>query len=503
MPFLVRDQIALNLAIPKEKVRVIGTPLGGGFGGKCDITIEILLALGALRTGRPVKMTLTRPESLRMSSKRHAFDMHFKIGATQEGRFTALQAHLVSDAGAYAGLSAAIMEQAIIFAGGPYVWPNVEVEGYAVYTNNVVGGAFRGFGINQVAFALESCLDELARRLALDPFELRLRNALEVGSVTITGERLKASVAIKETLRQAQAALKKTAPIVTNRRLGIGVAAGYKNVGSGRGNVNFAGAVVELQENGTLLVRASAVDLGQGVRTVLSQIAAEVTGIDYDRIEIITGDTALIPPGAGALGQRQTFVAGNAVLRASQEFRGAVVGYVARQYGLPAEGLIIQGDRIVHKDRGTLLTLGELARLALSEGDALRGAYEYHAPPTYPIIGDTEATQPVLRDGRSLLAHDTISSRFARPGTPVEVEEMMLEFDPEEYRNYFAYDYTTQVALVDVDEQTGETRLLRLISAHDAGRVLNAQKVKGQLESSAVMGMGYALSEEFVMRGGV
>lgn len=507
MPFASRDQIASNLNLPKEKVRVIGTPLGGGFGGKCDVTIEIILALGALVTGQPVKISLSRQESLRISVKRHAFYTHYKIGAKKDGQFTALEARLVSDAGAYAGLSAGVLEQAMIFSGGPYHWPNVSIEGYTVYTNNIPGGAFRGFGINQVHFALESMLDMLARQLNLDPFDLRLKNALEVGSYTVTGERLKASVAIKETLTQARKALQAITPTKVGKRIGVGVAAGYKNVGSGRGNVNFAGAKLSLKADGRALLAASAVDMGQGVSTVLSQIVAAETGIDYSLIDVITGDTATVPRGAGAIGQRQTYVCGNAVLAASRRFNKALLSYVSQHLDLKEDDLAIQGQRVAQKGTGkAVIDLNLLARLAISEGEELAGEYEYFAPQTFPLRGDKEASFPVFKDGRAALMFDSVAASRYDPSSGArltEGEQILTEFDPDVYRNYFAYDYTTQVAIVEVDQESGQCRLLHLISVHDAGKVINFQKIKGQLEGSGVMGMGYALSEKFIMKNGI
>ncbi|MBI4322412.1 MAG: molybdopterin-dependent oxidoreductase [Chloroflexi bacterium] len=480
MPFNARAAIARNLALPEEKVRLISTPLGGGFGGKIDITLEVLLALGALRTGRPVKMTLTRAESLRTSGKRHPYSMDYKIGARKDGRLMALQARVVEDAGGYAGLSAAILEQALVFAGGPYRWASVLVEGYAANTNNPSGTAFRGFGINQVNFALESTLDELARKLGMDPIELRLKNALRNGNLTITGEKLKRGVAIGAVLREARKALAEMRPIRSDKRIGIGVAAGHKNIASGRGEVNTGGAIVELLENGELLVRSSAVDMGQGTRTVLGQIAAAATGVAYDRIGIITGDTGLVPPGSGAVAQRQTVVHGNAVLRAASKFREALQTYVAQQCGIAAERVGIAGDYVVDTGAGgrVLLSLDELARLTASEGEVLRAEARYDGPRTYPIKGDEESVYVKFR-----------GATFDAP--------------KDDYRNYIDYNYQAQVAVVEVDEATGEVRLRRIISSHEVGRALNRQKIKGQLEGAAVMGMGYALSEEFVVVNGL
>ena len=199
-PFELRVQLSRIFNLPEEKVHVICTPGGGAFGSKIDATVEPLLALAAYCTGRPVKMTLNREESFFRSTKRHPYYMDYRVGLTKDGQIVAVDCELLSDAGAYTDLSPRVIDQACIFACGPYEIPNIRIEGWAVYTNNVKGSAFRGFGINQVAFAIESLLDEAARRLNLDPFELRLGNCLHAGSKTASGEILRYSVAIEETL---------------------------------------------------------------------------------------------------------------------------------------------------------------------------------------------------------------------------------------------------------------------------------------------------------------
>lgn len=475
LPFTSREQVARCLGLPAEKVRMIGMPVGGSFGSKTEPVIEIFLALGALKTGQPVKLTLSRGESFRMSLKRHPYRMEYKVGATKEGKFTALWANLVADAGPYSGLSAPILDQAMIFAGGPYVWPNAHVEGYAVRTNNVLGGPCRGFGIPQVAFALESLLDDLARGLGMDPLELRLKNALEIGSVTLGGEKLRAAVTIKETLRQTQSALRELdLPLPEGPwKVGVGVAAGMKNIGTGKGGLDIAGSVLRLQEDGRVRLFISALDMGQGTRTVLSQMAAETIGCNYRSINIVTGDTAVTPLGAGALGSRQTFLAGNAIAGGGKLFRETVLAFASREMGVNPATLKIEGENVVDVKEGKgIISLEELAALALRRGQHLEAKYDYRAPKTYPLTSQMS-----------------------------EEDKQTVNWD--EYRNYISYSYVAQAAIVKVNLETGEVRLVRLISAHDVGRLLNPLKVKGQLEGSAVMGMGFALSEQFMMEKGV
>jgi len=384
MPFENRGQIAASLGVPEDRVRVVSTPMGGGFGGKIDITTQIWVALGAVRTGRPCKISLTRPESLRLSTKRHAYSMHYRVGAKRDGTLTAVEASFVSDAGPYAGVSPLVIDQACIFSCGPYVVPNARIEGWAVYTNNANGGAFRGFGINQAAFALESCLDMLAEKLEMDPFELRLVNALEVGKATISGEILQASAPMKEVLRAAKAALENMPPVRSSKKIGIGVAAGFKNVGVGKGTLDNSGAIIELTVEGDLILRVSTVDMGQGNRTTMAQIAAETIGVGYDRIKVITGDTDLVHKATGGSGERQTFCGGNAVLGAAQQFRQELLTYVAKQYNASPARLTVRDDLVVDGERA-LVSLGDLGRFTAGEGEAIKADFYYLAPRTYPF----------------------------------------------------------------------------------------------------------------------
>jgi CO/xanthine dehydrogenase Mo-binding subunit/aerobic-type carbon monoxide dehydrogenase small subunit (CoxS/CutS family) len=481
-PFLMRGQIAQCLNLPEEKVRIRGLPVGGAFGGKLDITIQILLGLGALVTKRPFKMTLTRAESFRMSTKKHPFKMHYKTGATRDGRFVALEAKLVCDAGAYEGWSPDVLEQAMVFAGGPYVWPNVHVDGTCVYTNNVLGGAFRGFGMNQVHFAVESQIDTMARKLGMEPLDLRLRNALEEGKETFSGEIVRSCVAIKEALLEAQKRIRTLGdlrkPSGATKKIGVGIAGAYKNIGGGRGLANFGGAVLRLRESGDVELRASVCDMGQGAASVLAQIASAITGIPVGRFSVVVADSDLIPAGAMAIGQRQTMIAGNATLGAAKRFKNLILETASRGTGLPLEDLAIRGANIVNRKEEPVLSLGQLCRF--TDGMVIEAKHEWVAPQTYPLKDDPNPTFPVMKDGK-----------------------IVTEYDPEDYRNYFAYNYACQVAVVEVDTATGAVEVKKVLAFHDVGKALNPMKIKGQLEGSILMGIGYALSEEFVMKDGV
>jgi len=464
-PFELRKQLAAVLNLPEEGVRVIATPAGGAFGSKLDNTVEALLALGAYHLRQPVKITLTREESMRVSTKRHPYQMDYRVGVDARGRLCAVEASLISDAGPYTALSPRVIDQACIFSCGPYRVPNLRVEGWAVFTNNANSSAFRGFGINQTAVAIESLLDEAARRLGLDPLEIRARNALEPGDRTISGEILKSSVTTRATIEAAREALQKELPAIeaaraTGRKIGVGVASGFKNVGAGKGKVDDAGAIFSLQPGGRILLRASAVDMGQGIRTALLQVAAEVLGIDEGGFDLITGDTALTIRHGGAVGERQVLISGKAVELAALEFRSSLLEKAANLTGLPAEKLALRTGGVFGPGGALVASLADLAA-----GEPLEVSYYYVSPKTY-ALADKEARNTV---------------------------------PPEEYRNYPAYAYTTQVAVVEVDESSGRVKVLKIIAVHDCGRAINPQKVEGQIEGSCSMGAGYALSEAYLL----
>jgi CO/xanthine dehydrogenase Mo-binding subunit len=448
---------------------VVATPLGGAFGGKLDNSVEALVAIAAHRLRRPVKITLTREESLRLSTKRHAYSMDYRVGVDAAGRIVAVDAKLLSDAGPYTTLSPRVIDQACIFSCGPYRVPNLRVEGWAMFTNNANGGAFRGFGINQAAIAIESLLDECAAKLGLDKFELRWQNALTVGDRTISGQILSTSVGAKATLEAARDALHKEMPTIeamraSGRRIGVGMASAFKNVGAGKGKIDDAGAIFCLQPDGRVLLRASAVDMGQGIRTALVQIASEALNIKENCIDIITGDTAVTIRHGGAVGERQILIAGKAVELAANRFKAELLARAAAATSVPVDELALE-DSDIQRQGSKFLTLAQLAALS----GAVEVSYYYVAPKTY-ALADKEAQRTV---------------------------------PPDEYRNYPSYAYSTQVAIVEVDVTTGRVKVLKIIAAHDCGRAINPLKVEGQIEGSCLQGQGYALSESYPLQNGM
>ncbi len=472
-PFELRAQLGEIFNLPESQVHVICTPGGGAFGSKIDATVEPLLALAAFVTGRPVKMTLTREESLVRSTKRHPYYMDYRVGLSRAGQIVAVDCKLLSDAGAYTDLSPRVIDQACIFACGPYEIPNLRIEGWAVYTNNVKGSAFRGFGINQVAFSIESLLDEAARKLGLDPFALRLRNALRAGSKTASGEILRHSVAIEETLVAAREALQREIPrlreqVTPGWKFGVGVASGFKNVGAGKGKVDDAGATFTLLPGGKVQLRVSAVDFGQGIRTTMAQIARGVLPLGSGTLEVISGDTVLTHKHGGAVAERQTLISGAAVQKAAEAFKDELLSRAAEVLSVPVDEVMLIPDGVCATRSENSLTLAELEAELSQRGQQAQRSYVHVAAKTF-ALADVEGRKSV---------------------------------PPEEYRNYPAYAYITQACAVQVNPATGQVKLLKVFAAHDVGRAINPQKIEGQVEGSCLMAQGYALSEDYPMVNG-
>jgi xanthine dehydrogenase molybdenum-binding subunit len=327
IPYQDRDQTAAALGIDAESVRVVATLTGGGFGGKEDITGQIHAALLAEKTQRPVKMLYSRQESLLVHPKRHATVIRIRTGATTAGKLTAVEATLYGDGGAYASLSEKVLTRATTHAAGPYDVPNVKVDCFAMYTNNAPSGAFRGFGVTQSCFAVESNMDRLAEELGLDAVEFRRLNALDVGSVTSTGQVMRESVGLNECIDKVERDMHSDDFRWTweegGRRFAWGVAVGYKNTGLGGGAPDKASAEVEVwldpNKGTTAEVRTSSAEMGQGLPAVLAACVAEELDIPSSAVNVLLGDTDYCPDGGPTTASRQTFVSGNAARLAARE----------------------------------------------------------------------------------------------------------------------------------------------------------------------------------------
>jgi len=447
-----QKEIAHALGIPAGQVRVIYPAIGGAFGGREDISVQITLALAVWRLAqlgirRPVKTIWSHEESIIGHGKRHAMKLWARWGAKRDGRLTAAQVKVIADGGAYMYTSNKVLGNTTLTCTGPYEIPHVAVDTYAVYTNNVPGAAFRGFGGPQGHFAAESQMDKLAEALGIDPVEIRLKNILTDESLLTVGTPIPGGVGLTETIIAAAKAagwtqdtaghwhkparagigsqgsgIRNQYPIPNTRystHHGIGFACGFKNVGFSFGYQENSYARVELRGSAEIqeaVVYFAGADCGQGNHTIVAQVAAEVAGIPFGRVRVIASDTATMGDAGSASASRLTYMAGNAV-------RGATEKALAAWQ---------------NEDRPAV------------------GEYVYLAPKTTPLDHETGQGLP-----------------------------------------NFAYGYVAQAAVVAVDTETGQVKIERFISADDVGQAINPQQVTGQIEGGAVQALGYTLLEEF------
>ncbi|MCC7207393.1 MAG: xanthine dehydrogenase family protein, partial [Anaerolineae bacterium] len=419
-------QVAHALGLPEEQVRIIYPAIGGAFGGREDMSVQIILGLAAWKLGRPVKIIWSREESILGHHKRHPMTIRMKWGASRDGKLVAAEGVVVGDAGGYAYTSTKVLGNTNLMATGPYVIPNITLDTYSVYTNNIPTGAFRGFGGPQGLFAAEGQMDRLAEALGMDPVELRLKNVLGEGDLLSVGTPLPPGVSIGAVVEACaresgyweqipDGGWKRKAPPQPSgphRRRGVGFACGFKNVGFSFGAPEKSWATVELHGNTEIervVVRHAGAEVGQGTHTVMQQMAAEAAGVPFEKVQVISHDTAHTKDSGSASASRMTFMAGNAI-------RGAA----------------------------------ELALKAwANEERPAVGAFLYRPPATTPYDPETGRAEP-----------------------------------------NFAYGYVAQAAEIEIDLETGQIDLVRLVSANDVGRAVNPELVKGQIEGAVVQGQG-------------
>jgi len=465
IPYQDRAQVARVLGWEESRIRIVGQLMGGGFGGKEDVMGQIHTAMLANATGKPVKMLFDRQESLLVHPKRHATQIRVKIGATKDGRLVAAETELYGDTGAYASLGEKVMTRATTHSAGPYDIEHVRADCYAMYTNNPPSGAFRGFGVTQSAFAVETMMDRLAETLKLDPVELRRINALHVGSITNTGQELKESVGLLECIDRVDAEMRKHnpapfKPVIDSANPNLvrawGFASAYKNTGLGGGAPDISGADVELYEDGTFQVRSSAAELGQGLVTVMRLTVAEEMGVAPDKVRVLVMDTDLTPNGGPTTASRQTFVTGNSSRYAAKTLREEISAAMAEKFDVRPEMIRFE-DGVVHVN-GSSLTYAEIYREMKAMGQQPKVRYEYEAPKTQPL------------------------------GTGGDM--------------HFAFSFGVQAAEVEVNKRTGEVSVLRVVSANDVGMAVNPLGLQGQVEGGVMMGLGNCLTEEFIVENG-
>jgi CO/xanthine dehydrogenase Mo-binding subunit len=451
-----QKQIAHALGLPVEQMRVIYPAIGGAFGGREDMSVQIVLALAVWRLDQrgvrqPIKIIWSREESIIGHGKRHPMSIKYKSGATRDGKLVAAHVETVADGGAYCYTTNKVLGNATVTCTGPYAVPNVYVDTYGVYTNNVPGAAFRGFGAPQVLFAAEMQMNKLAAALGIDPVELRWRNALREGDTLGVGTPPPGGVVTPEVIeaaanqagwvrddsgwhrlspvREAESTTQSTSlhPVESTHsplKKGYGFAAGFKNVGFSFGYPENCSVRIELHGGSRVeeaVVFFAGAEVGQGIHTAVAQMAAEALSVPLERIRLILSDTATTLDAGSASASRSAFMAGNAI-------RGAAERALARW-----------------RDE---------TRPAVAE-------FKYLAPSTTPFDKDTGHSMPNV-----------------------------------------AYGYAAQAVEVEVDTETGLVRLLRVVSANDVGKAINPQVVQGQIEGAVVQAQGWAVTEELKVEKG-
>lgn len=475
-PFTVRRNVNAVLGMPINKVRARQVPMGGGFGGKEDSPIDIgcRAAVLAYHTGQPVRMALDREEITLQTAKRHPMIMEVKIGAKKDGRIVAFGGVIYDEQGAYASLGPRLPPaggshiHAMVMMPGPYEIPHIKVDAYLCYTNNPYGGAMRGFGAPQVHVAHEQMIDELAEALGMNPIDIRRKNAFKQGSATATGQVLDQSVGLRDTLEACaksfdwEGRYKQTGYVDETRtkRRGVGIGMGWYRTSVGTSG-DACGANVSVHEDGSVLLFTGITEMGQGSFTVLPQICAEELGVRMEDVRVVQPDTDMVPESGPTVGSRSTTLMGNAIILAARQVKASILEMASEMLLVPMDRLEARDRKIYDRENPKKsLAFREAAARCMAKGKRLIGQ-GWWAPPT-PTL-DPETAQ----------------------GNP-----------------YFVYTYSTHMAEVVLDVETGEVEVTDFVAAFDVGKAINPRAVEGQIEGGVAMGLGYALMEEIALEDG-
>lgn len=457
-PYMDRADLAKLLGIAPEKVRIVPTAVGGGFGSKLDLSVQPFIALAAWKLNRPVRMVYSRTESIVSTTKRHPARMRLRAGATRDGHLTALDFTADFNTGAYSSWGPTVAGRVPVHASGPYRVPNYRALTCAVHTNLVPAGAFRGFGVPQAAIAQEQLYDDLAEKVGIDPLEFRILNALENEDPTVTGQVLSEGVGIRacfEALRpkwrsaRAQAKdfnAKTTGPL----RHGVGVAGMWYGCGN-TSLPNPSTVRIGLKRDGRIALHQGAVDIGQGSNTIVTQICADAVGAPITHFDLVSGDTAITPDCGKTSASRQTFVTGKAAHMAGSQLRDKLL----KLAGACQCGSIEFGADTIHVNEN-----GERKKVSVSE-------------------------MPLDQYGYVI----TCEAKFDPPITPLN--------ENGQGNPYAVYGFGAHMAEVEVDVELGTVRVLHVTAAHDVGRAINPTLIEGQIEGGVAQGIGMALMEEF------
>lgn len=458
-PHYDRRDLATLLNIEENRIRIVQTATGGGFGSKLDLTVQGFIALALYHLKRPVKMVYSREEAFLSTSKRHPSRIHLKSGVGRDGKILAVQAKMLFDTGPYSSYGAPLTMRAAIHIAGPYNVENADIESISVYTNNPIAGAMRCVAVVQTSFACESQMDILAKELGMDPLEFRRLNAMEPGSETITGQKLTHSVGILKTLNALESAYTdavswKDEKVAAEIKRGIGIGSMGYGIGAMSAK-NPSHATIHVDEKAKISLCTGAADIGQGSTTILCQIIREIIGVEPGLIQMITADTDQTLDAGPTSASRQTYISGNAVVDASNKMAKDLLNEAALLSGLPEKGLVLKDSCVLDSKGHCMMHITELVSNMVEKNGPLKWE-GYFDPVTTKL--DPETGQ----------------------GIP-----------------FATYTYASHLALVEVDTDTGAVHVNKVIAAQDVGKALNPQNVKGQIQGGIGMGLGFAIMEEF------
>jgi aldehyde oxidoreductase len=456
-PMMDRDECAAILGLPQSRVRIIPSAVGGGFGSKLDVSVQPLLGLVVLKTGRPAKMVYSRSESMTSTTKRHPAEMQGRIGCDASGRITALDFDGRFDTGAYSSWGPTVANRVPVHVSGPYFTPNIAAKARAIHTNGPVSGAFRGFGVPQAAVWQETIYDKLADKAGIDRLDFRLINALRNDDESATGQKLQA-VGIFDCLKSlhdpwlralADAAAENAKNPALRR--GVGVASCWYGCGN-TALPNPSTIRMGITAQGNVILHQGATDIGQGSNTVIAQIAADAAGLPLYSLQLIGPDTALAPDAGKTSASRQTFVSGKAAFAA-----GCILRAKALRLANAGDGakICIEGRNLIVIE-GSVRRKIDLSELPPDQFGYVLSAEETYDPPTTALDANGQ-------------------------GAP-----------------YAVYGYGAQIAELAVDMALGTVKLLKITAAHDLGRAINPQLAEGQIEGGIAQGIGMALMEEYL-----
>lgn len=470
-PFRDRAETAQAIGISQDKLRIIAPYCGGGFGGKDGITVQSLLGLAAIACpGKPVRMMWDREESFLAGSKRHSANLYYRLGAKQDGRLHALEVRADFDTGPYDHLGGAVLALAMEHAGGPYRIPHASIHGRAVYTNNPIGGAFRGFGVPQVSAAMEQAMDLLAGKLSITPFDIRMKNAVQKGDKIPSGVTLQTSTGIKKCLNRI-----KTHPLyqkagqwktktMPHRLRGTGLACAMHGMGYGPLVPDTANAKLELTKQGRFKVYCGVADMGQGNAPTFLQIAGDLLNQDYQHMELILPDTQKTLPSGSASASRSTFTFGNALIKAVKSMKDHLRQRAADSMMVEDwhEFCFVPGQ-LRHLPTGKDIPLDILAAMLSPDERIIVSRYR------------TPVAKDIVTTDKALQWH----------GIPHAV-----------------FSYTVHLANVEIDTLTGSVTVCDYLAVTDCGRLINPDLYRQQMHGGIAQGLGYALFEDFITDNG-